>query len=350
MSYDFHGAWEQTTGMNSPLYGRASDPPSKREWNVAGSANYWAQKGMPKNKIVVGIPTYGRGWTLSNPTTSRGIGAPGSAARATKYVQLGGTGAYYEFCEMLVSALRGRVHLLKLIYSTDHVQANGAEKYSDAESKVPYLVADGDQWFSYDDVESIRSKTDWIKSNSFAGAFVWTLDFDDFNGKCSNGGGQRYPLISTIAAELGGVTPSGRVMVNATVATTSSRPPTYGGRWTADRTQAPRSAVGTAPIPLDNLCYGQLDGFKTIPNMCDQFALCLSSRASAGFRNVVCMPSQTSEEDFRPRIPNELPGWSCVQSAPRLLHLSRQLGMLSTNNHQLAHRSDASSKGYHHSA
>ncbi|KAI3422646.1 hypothetical protein GPALN_013144 [Globodera pallida] len=268
MSYDFHGSWEQQTGMNAPLYGRSKDPADKRLWNVAGAANYWAEKGMPKSKIIVGIPTYGRGWTLTDPQQLRGLDAPGQAAKATKFVQLAGTGAYFEFCEML---------------------SKGAQRYFDRETQVPFLIADNDQWFSYDDVESIKIKLNWIRQNSFGGAFVWTLDFDDFNGQCAGSQLGRYPLIRTIAHELGGLqisqTPVS-ALPNVPSPVPTNAPP-------LPVTSAPPVIVQSTPVPytqanvLDPMfCYGQKDGFKSMPassvngpNLREAFLLCLAGKA-----------------------------------------------------------------------
>lgn len=51
---------------------------------------------MPKEKIVIGMASYGRGWTLADPNKN-GVGAKASGpAKVTKYVGESGVAAYYE--------------------------------------------------------------------------------------------------------------------------------------------------------------------------------------------------------------------------------------------------------------
>ncbi|EYC03522.1 hypothetical protein Y032_0093g2637 [Ancylostoma ceylanicum] len=247
MNYDFHGAWSTETGFNSPLYAREDMPEAEKVWNIDWAANHWREKGMPKEKIIIGIPTYGRGWTLKNPENIT-VGTLGTPARITPFTQEAGVASYYEFCEML---------------------AKGATRYWHAEQQVPYLVQ-GDQWWSYDDEESISNKVAWIKRNKYGGAFVWTLDFDDFNAKCSNSNGQLYPLISIIAKELGGVTiPKKGSPTTST--TTTAKPPQPPSPTTPPTTAAP---VPTVPSH-SKTCEQKPDGFHAWETSCSQFMLCL---------------------------------------------------------------------------
>uniref|UniRef100_A0A914ZRQ1 GH18 domain-containing protein n=1 Tax=Parascaris univalens TaxID=6257 RepID=A0A914ZRQ1_PARUN len=179
MSYDFHGAWETETDIHNALYGRQNETAEHQMLNIDWAANYWANQGMPREKIVIGIATYGRGWTLRR-SQGNGIGSLGTASRATKFIGESGVAAYYEICEML---------------------AEGAERRWESENQVPYLVYD-DQWFTYDDPESVKRKMAWLKEQRFGGAFVWTLDFDDFNGRCGSSSEGAYPLVGMVAHEL----------------------------------------------------------------------------------------------------------------------------------------------------
>uniref|UniRef100_A0AC35GJY4 Chitinase n=1 Tax=Panagrolaimus sp. PS1159 TaxID=55785 RepID=A0AC35GJY4_9BILA len=173
MTYDFHGAWESKTGQNSPLYVPQGDT---SKFSVSDAMNHWAKKGMPKEKLIVGIALYGRGWALDDPSNT-GIGSPGKAAPQREFTREDGIASYYEICQL-----------------------GGTRKWDDVQ-KVPYMVKDN-LWFGYDDSDSIKEKINWLKQNGFGGAFVWTLDFDDFKGVCP--GGTKYPLLNTIKNELGG--------------------------------------------------------------------------------------------------------------------------------------------------
>lgn len=183
MAYDFHGKWERETGHNAPLYAPSSDSEWRKQLSVDNAASMWVRLGAPKDKLIIGMATYGRTFTLSNPANFK-VNSPASGGgKAGEYSKESGFLAYYEVCEMLKSGLASYIW--------------------DDEMKVPYAVM-GDQWVGFDDERSIRNKMSWLKENGFGGAMVWTVDMDDFTGTVC-GGGVKYPLIGAMREELRGI-------------------------------------------------------------------------------------------------------------------------------------------------
>ncbi|XP_017772020.1 PREDICTED: probable chitinase 3 [Nicrophorus vespilloides] len=182
MAYDFHGKWERETGHNAPLYAPSTDSEWRKQLSVDHAASLWVKLGAPKEKLIIGMPTYGRTFTLSNLSRYK-VNSPASGGgKEGTYTKESGFLAYYEVCEML---------------------RNGASYVWDDEMKVPYAIH-GDQWVGFDDERSIRHKMKWIKESGFGGAMVWTVDMDDFTGTVC-GGNVKYPLIGAMREELRGV-------------------------------------------------------------------------------------------------------------------------------------------------
>ncbi|XP_059163004.1 chitotriosidase-1-like [Physella acuta] len=175
MSYDFYGAWDSVTGHVSPLY-PPQNPQDERDrtYNLDFAASYWVSQGCPRDKLVIGLITYGRSFTLSNPSVF-GLKAPvNGPGQPGLYTGEAGFMSFYEVYAMI---------------------QRGAKVYRLESEKVPFLVL-GDQWVGYEDQESLDVKVQYIKDNNFAGAMVWDLDLDDFNNRFCDLG--RYPLIQSI--------------------------------------------------------------------------------------------------------------------------------------------------------
>lgn len=60
--------------------------------------------------------------------------------------------------------------------------------------KAPFMFK-GLKWVSYDNIESIRIKSQYAYDLNLAGVMTWSIDTDDFRGLC---GGPKFPLLRTI--------------------------------------------------------------------------------------------------------------------------------------------------------
>jgi chitinase len=60
MAYDMFGAWDNVTGHNAPLFRKHDNVEIEVIHNVEYGLNYWISKGASANKIVLGMPLYGK--------------------------------------------------------------------------------------------------------------------------------------------------------------------------------------------------------------------------------------------------------------------------------------------------
>ncbi|GAB0090660.1 chitotriosidase-1 [Sergentomyia squamirostris] len=169
MGYDMNEA--NKTSSHSPLKREPSE--SSTRPTIDDAVQHYARNGCEKRKLVLGIPAYGKSFTLADKSR-HGIGAniegPGKAG---PYLQEAGFLGYNEICESLAQRATQwtTVHLI-----------NNAIKYSYS----------NDQWVSYDDAETVSVKTQYAKFEGLAGVMIWTIDTDDFHGDCHK---QAFPLL-----------------------------------------------------------------------------------------------------------------------------------------------------------
>jgi len=67
MCYDYHGKWDKKTGHNAPLRPRPDEAGDDLTLNVDYTLQYLIQLGARPEKTVLGVPFYGRAFSLINP-------------------------------------------------------------------------------------------------------------------------------------------------------------------------------------------------------------------------------------------------------------------------------------------
>ncbi|XP_063387156.1 probable chitinase 2 [Cydia fagiglandana] len=219
MTYDMYGAWDSVTGHNAPLHVDAG-----RLYAVDAALNYWLTQGCPPEKLVLGLPLYGRTFTLTDANV-HGVGAPASGAGlAGQYTATNGLIGYNEFCNKL------NTETWDVLY--------------DSIADVPYAVQ-GNNWVSYDDPNSLAKKVEYAMNLGIAGAMVWSIETDDFHGKC----GEDFALLRSINTALAGSSSSTSTSTATPSTTVSTTTPTSTTSSTASTTTTTSTTVSTTEAP-----------------------------------------------------------------------------------------------------
>ncbi|MEY9213295.1 glycoside hydrolase family 18 protein [Thermobifida halotolerans] len=147
--YDFTGSWAETTGHHSQLYAPEDGPD---QTSVDRVVRQYLDHGLPADKLVLGIPGYGRGWSGVAP-------GPDGDGRFTR-AEDGADGDYGESTDA---------------YET--LERLDGERFFDRATGA-YWIYDGDEWWSYDTPEVVRLKGDYAADHGLRGLVLWNLDMD----------------------------------------------------------------------------------------------------------------------------------------------------------------------------
>ncbi len=163
--YDYHGTWETTTNHDGPLFEDKQDPALGENFYIEYTIASYLKAGVPAQKLVLGVPTYARGWT-GVPSANNGLYQTSSGpapSPAGDTLQTDGVATY-----LTITGL------------------TGFSRHFDYQRIAVWLYNPSTQTFwTYDDPTTVLLKMGYVNLRApggLGGAFVWALKDDDTNG------------------------------------------------------------------------------------------------------------------------------------------------------------------------
>lgn len=151
MTYDFHGSGEKKTGHNANLFVSKYDD-NKRVISCKMAVDQHITAGIPAEKIVLGVPFYGKFWKGAN-NKNNGL-----------YQPITGKAGGYSY-----------THIKEKLLTDPEF-----EMHWDTTAAIPFLWRESDgQFVTYENPESIKHKVKYVKENDLGGIMFWQLNSDD---------------------------------------------------------------------------------------------------------------------------------------------------------------------------
>ena len=155
MTYDMGTGFSPVSTFNAPMAPVPADPlgqPMKRWNNVTGAVRYYEQHGVSADRIVLGVPFYGRGFHVTQVGPNHGLFQPWDTSFDP--------GSWSDIKKLL----------------TDPAW----EQHWDSNAQAPWLYNPAEQKFvSFENPHSIGIRSDYARAAGLRGAFMWEIAEDD---------------------------------------------------------------------------------------------------------------------------------------------------------------------------
>ncbi|KAJ5757765.1 uncharacterized protein N7511_006459 [Penicillium nucicola] len=162
MSYDLHGTWDEGNEWTGAFLDAHTNLTE-----IETSLDLLWRNNITASKVNMGLAFYGRSFTLASASCSD----PGCS-----YLSAGDAGNCSSQAGILFNSE------IKQLIDNDNLIPTWHK-----EAAVKSIQWDGDQWVSFDDQDTWKTKADFAKSQCLGGVLVWSVDNDDGNQTFSRG-------------------------------------------------------------------------------------------------------------------------------------------------------------------
>ena len=185
MSYDMHGQFDLSQLPPDNITDFHSQMQTEHHYqndvlnhyNIVDAVEAYVNQGVPKNKIILGLPAYTRIEKTAVPITddNKGLYLTLSTDQPLGESGAGGTTDYK--CIINNNYCWGgfQFNTANLIYGPAVLSGKGLGSFA----KTPWAYDKSQNWFmSFDDSNSVNYKIAWAKQQDLGGAMIWEIDGD----------------------------------------------------------------------------------------------------------------------------------------------------------------------------
>ena len=141
MAYDFSGPWTETTGHQAQLCNSNRTANEFSGVSCHTGVSYLISQGVPENKILLGVPAYGRSFLGANDIDQ-------------KYSGAGGEEGCFQYKDL---------------------PRPGTREAVDVSCGAAFCTGADGGFVTYDNPDTVKMKAQYVKQHGLAGLFYWSV-------------------------------------------------------------------------------------------------------------------------------------------------------------------------------